>query len=242
MSRKMMSLSALLITLLLVTGCIGRLQVGPTQTDSETVELGTAESARVDINMGLGKVNVDNGASELMEADFTYNVEAWKPEVDYRLSGSEGRLTVKQPDTNLDLDSIPDENVEYEWDVKLNNDIPIDLNLNLGVGEGYLELSGLLLRSLDIQTGVGEATIDLSGDWDESFDVDIKGGVGRTTILLPRDVGVRANTQTGIGSVNVHGLIRNGDTYTNQAYEEGGVVLDINVEGGVGAIDLELGD
>ncbi|MEJ2747732.1 MAG: LiaF-related protein, partial [Anaerolineae bacterium] len=136
---------------------------------------------------------------------------------------------------------IPDaEDVKYEWDLKLNDDIPMDLDINLGVGENNLELSGLTLNSLDIQTGVGETTIDLTGDWANSFDVDIKGGVGKTTVYLPSNVGVRVETQTGIGGINVHNLIQNGDTYTNAAYDSADVVLDIKVQGGIGAIDLIL--
>lgn len=235
----------LLVTavLALTTGCINQLQVGPTQTDEETVEAGDIDSARVNIEMGVGELDINGSADGLLDATFIYNVAKWQPEIDYTVSGSEGRLTVKQPDSDSGSVGIPkSDNIKYEWDLKLNNDIPMDLDINLGVGQSNLELSGLTLNSLDIQTGVGETTIDLTGDWSNSFDVDIEGGVSQTTVRLPDGVGVRVETQTGIGTIDVRGLIANGDTYTNAAYDSADVILDIKVQGGVGAIDLILAE
>lgn len=241
MKHKLLALVVVTAVFILTTGCINRLNVGPVQTDEETVEAGDIDSARVNIQMGVGKLDINGGAAGLLDAKFTYNVEEWKPEVNYEISSNEGRLTVRQPEGETGSVGIPDtDNVKNEWDLKLNDDIPMDLDINLGVGESELELSGLTLNSLDIQTGVGETTIDLTGDWATSFDVDIEGGVGQTTVRLPRGVGVRVETQTGIGGINVRNLIQNGDTYTNAAYENADVILDITVQGGVGAIDLIL--
>jgi len=240
--RKFISLLLLTLILLLFTGCIGRLDVGATRTDSQTIELGDADSANVDVKMGVGRITMSGGASDLLEADFTYNVDEWEPEVSYQVTGGEGRLNIRQPDSDVGIDNIPDDEIEYEWDLHLNNEVPMDLEVDLGVGDSELMLSGLQLTNLDVEVGVGAVTIDLTGDWDQSFDVDIKGGVGQTTVHLPREVGVRVDTQTGLGSVDVHGLIRNGNIYTNEAYEGADVVLDIEIRGGLGKIELDLGE
>ncbi|MCB9419858.1 MAG: hypothetical protein H6667_08640 [Ardenticatenaceae bacterium] len=241
MRQKIILLGLVTAVLILTTGCINQIKVGPTQTDEQTIEAGDISSARVKIDMGVGKLDVNGGADGLLDAQFTYNIESWKPEVNYEISNSEGRLTIKQPDSDTATIGIPDtEKVKYEWDLKLNDTMPMNLDINLGVGESSLELSGLTLNSLDIQTGVGETTIDLTGSWSNSFDVDIEGGVGKTTVRLPNGVGVRVETQTGISGINVYGLIQNGDTYTNPAYDGADVILDIKVQGGVGGIDLIL--
>lgn len=239
MNRKRTAILLMALIVTATTGCIGRLRVGQTQQFSKVVERGDAGTVRADVRMGVGEVNIEGGASELLEADFTYNVDAWKPEVSYNISGSEGRLLVEQPGDSSE--GIPDGNIKYEWDLKLNDDTPLNLNVGLGVGNSTLDMQGLSLNRLDVEVGVGEATIDLTGDWKESFDVGIRGGVGKTTIYLPEGVGVRVVTQTGIGAIDVHGLIRNGDVYTNSSYETSDVILDISVLGGVGSIDLRLG-
>ncbi len=241
MNKKWMVLLVVTAVFLLAgIGCIGRMETGPTEIETQTVERNDASSARVNIQMGVGKLDIRNGADDLMEAEFTYNVPSWKPEVEYDVRDGEGRLTVKQPDAEVKGLNIPESDIEYEWDLKLSDDVPMDLDIDLGVGESYLELGGLSLTNLDINTGVGEATVDLSGAWEQSVDINIEGGVGATTILLPNDVGVRVESSTGLGRNNVYGLISNGDTYTNAAYETADIVLDIQVSGGIGEITLRL--
>ena len=71
-------------------------QTGPAQTQSETVELGAAESANVEITMGAGELAVSSGAADLLEAEFTFNIDDWEPEVDYSVNGDRGRLTIRQ--------------------------------------------------------------------------------------------------------------------------------------------------
>lgn len=61
---------------------VNRFRVGALRTDSETVELGNAESVRADIQMSFGEIAIRGGASDLMEAEFTYNVDELEPLVD----------------------------------------------------------------------------------------------------------------------------------------------------------------
>ena len=204
------------------------------------MEAGTAESVQVNIEMGVGKLSLEGGSNNLLDAEFTYNVEAWKPEVEYDVTGDQGKLTIQQP--SGDFESIPDDEIQYEWDLRLKDGLPMDLDIDLGVGVGNLSLNGLSLTELDVTVGVGSNRRDLSGDWDESFDARIKGGVGDTTITLPEGVGVHVEPQTGLGNVEVYGLVQNGDVYTNQSYEDSAVTINIEVEGGIGKITLKTAE
>ena len=91
MKHKLMGLLLVTAVIILTTGCINQLNVGPVQTDEENVEAGDINTARVNIQMGVGKLDINGGAAGLLDAEFTYNVEEWKPEVDYKISGNEGR-------------------------------------------------------------------------------------------------------------------------------------------------------
>jgi hypothetical protein len=227
--------------LLLLIGCINRVAVGPILTDSQSVELGDVDSVQVDIKMGIGELNVDGGATNLMDAEFTYNVEDWRPEVIFEQNGSRGELQISQPEG--EINGIPDDEIKYRWDVALQNDVPLDMNVDLGVGEGNLNLAGLALQSLTIDTGVGETTIDLTGNWPDSFDVQINGGVGKTTVYLPENVGLRLEADTGIGSLVVNGLQKEGDSgvYTNATYGESETTITLDISGGIGEITVQVG-
>lgn len=226
---------------IMMAGCttIGRLDVGPTQTKTETVMREDATAVDVDINMGIGELIIDGGANDLLEAEFTYNVDEWEPIVSYDAGGSRGRLTINTPE-NTRIEGIPNDELRYNWDLNFSEDVPMNLDIDLGAGSSELDLSGLQLTGLNIDTGVGETIVDLSGDWSESFDANISGGIGKMTVILPTAVGVRIESSTGIGSSNIFGLRQNGNVYTNDAYGDSDVTIDLTISGGIGDITLRL--
>jgi hypothetical protein len=110
----------------------------------------------------------------------------------------------------------------------------------MGAGESDLDLDSLALKGLKLQMGAGKTTVDLTGDYARSFDASIQGGVGDATVELPSGVGVKAKAQGGLGKINAEGLKRVGNSYVNDAYGESAVTLNVNVQGGVGQINLEV--
>lgn len=221
---------------LLIAGCASEARVGPLQTESQSVELGDANSVRVEVEFGGGNLEVTGGAEKLLEADFTYNVAKLKPEVEY----SDGTLVVRQPDVKglPDLRDITD--YRYEWNLRFNDDVPMNLRVDVGGGTSDLQLAGLSLTGLDVNLGAGENTVDLSGDWAQDLDATIDAGAGNITVRLPKDTGVRVKAEAGLGTIEAPGLTKDGDVYTNAAYGVSEVTLRLNLEAGVGRIKLEL--
>ena len=251
--------------IILTMGCsfsgfnINRVNVGEMQYDSQTVELGDAEEVRVDLRMGAGQLNIDNRAESLMEADFIYNIESWAPEVSYSVEDGKGKLTVRQPQTNqINVTG----NLKYEWDLRFSRGIPLDMRIDCGAGDHDIDLAELSVTSLDVKMGAGNVKIDLTenpdlgdmefdigagnvdidldGVWENDVNIAIQGGVGRIVLRLPKDTGVRVNVSKGVGNVDASGLLREGDTYTNAAYAESKAILDINIQAGVGQIELNV--
>ena len=165
-------LISLILFVLVLASCNSAARVGELQTKSQSVELGDAKSVRVEINMGAGNLQVTGGADRLLESDFVYNVAKLKPEVMY----SYGTLVIQQPDTNglPVLQGITD--FRNEWDLHLNDEVPMDLRLEMGAGASELRLASLSLTGLDITLGAGGSTIDLSGNWARDLDVTIDAG------------------------------------------------------------------
>src|SRR5215216_2039490 len=215
----------------------GGQQVGKMQHESQSVGLENAQSARAQLKMGAGELNITGGADQLMEADFSYNVSEWKPKVSYDVSGKKGELIVKQGSANGgDLSG----GARNEWDVSLNDELPTDLVVQLGAGESALDLDSLTLTGVDLQMGAGKTTVDLTGDYAQDFDASIQGGVGEATVLLPSGVGVKAKAEGGLGKISAKGLKKVGDSYVNEAYGESETNLRVDVKGGVGAINLKV--
>jgi hypothetical protein len=240
--RKRMVISTVLAAVvmgLLVSGC-GEVSVShEAHTEAQRVELGGAESARVEINMGAGTLAIGGGAQDLLEAAFTYSQESWKPEVRYSISGSKGVLTIKQPSVT---GVIPSPELRYEWGLRFNNDVPMEMKIEMGVGGGDLALGDLNLSRLDLNVGVGGADVSLDGGWESDLEATIKGGVGGLKITLPRDVGVRVEAKSGLGGVDAEGFHKEGDVYTNDAYGSSDVTLNLRIEVGVGGVELDFAD
>ncbi len=227
--------------MLVVSNIVGQVTnptVGDLRTETQSIALGEAQSVVVDIDMGVGKLNVAGNANELMDATFTYNIESWKPVLSYDVKGTEGTLLVRQPNQGT-ISTSP--GTRYEWNLYFKNDVPMTMRVNVGVGDGDLKFGGLDLSRLEVNSGVGNTTIDLTGQWTQDLDVLVKGGVGQVTIILPQDTGVRVTAEGGLGHVTSSGLTVNGKTYTNAAYGVSAATINIDVSTGVGNIQLVQG-
>jgi hypothetical protein len=227
-------LPVLAVTLWL-SGCmIDSTHTSALQYDSNTVEMGAAESVQVNLNMGAGELRVTDGSQKLMRADFTYNVPSWKPAVRYENTGGRGILTVEQPgDHHGSLG-----NVKYQWNLQLNNKVPMDLKVSFGAGDARLDVGSLALRSVEVDMGVGQLQMDLHGAPKHDYEVHVRGGVGEATLRLPSDIGIWAEAQGGIGAINVRGLRKEGDHWESDSYARSKVKIKVDVQGGIGAVNL----
>jgi len=232
------------LSTLLVSGCVwsacsigvNHVETGEVKTESKTVSAGAAKSVDVEIKMGAGELKVAGGAADLLNADFTYNVPRWKPEVTYDVNGDTGRLTIEQPSGGGHGG-----HTRYEWDLRLSKNIPMQMTVDEGAGQANLNLVGLQLSRLEMNLGAGESTVNFDGPWKKDLTASIHGGVGKATLQLPRDVGVRVVAHGGLGAINASGFSKDGDAYVNDAYGKSPVNLRIVVEGGIGEINLQLG-
>lgn len=218
---------------LVISGCV---KVGKMKHETRNIEAGDINLAEIELDMGAGELYVSSGSDTLMEGHFSYNVRRWKPEIDYRIVNKQGILSVKQPGGVR----IPAGRSRNRWDIQLNGNIPVELDIDFGAGEGKLDLRDIKLISLVIDMGAGDLTVNLAGERDQNLYVDIDGGVGHASLYLPRDIGVKVKIDGGIGSVSARGFHKRGGTYTNDQYGDTEVSINVDIDAGIGSIDLIL--
>ena len=172
---------------------------GPVETETRSIDLDKAESVRVELRMGAGELSVRGGSPKLMDGEFTFRRLAMRPSIHYDASDFRGHLRIEEPS------GVHTRNSRYRWDVRLNDEKPLELNVDFGAGEGRLDLGSLNLRSVEVHMGVGELRVDLRGMPKNDYDVNLRGGVGEATVYLPREAGVVADAEGGIGGVTAHG-------------------------------------
>ena len=236
MKTNQLLIAHVLVAALLVAGCAPRARVGALQTESQSVELRDAQPVHVQVNFGAGDLKLTGGAEKLLEADFTYNVAKLKPEVGY----TNGTLVVRQPEVNglPALHGITD--YRNAWGLRLSDKVPMDLSVVMGAGAGDLQLAGLSLTGLDVKLGAGTYTVDLSGDWGRDLPVTIDAGAANISVRLPKDIGARVKVDRGATMIEAAGLAQDGDVYTNAAYGDSGVTMQVDLKGGIGQINLDV--
>ncbi len=232
--------SAVLLLSMTSCVCIGeRVELVDLRTEEQTVDLGGAERVVIEVEIGIGKLNVRGGSSALLDAEFTYNVEEWAPTVDYSVKNGTGHLFITQPDA--EGKSTPNK-ARNEWRLSLSEDIPLELSIDMGVGEVLLDLGDLMLTDLSVDHGVGDVRINLAGESTSDLTASVDGGVGEITITVPSSIGVRVDADTGIGSFSTHGLTKRDGAFVNDAYGETESTIRLSIDAGIGKITVETAD
>jgi len=225
------TLLAVVGTAALLGGC-GFNSTGETRHEAMSFDLDDAKTVRVGIRMGGGELKVTGGTPKLMEGEFAYNVPDWKPVVEYK-AGS-GDLMLTQPGYSASFG-----NSVNTWNVTLNNTVPMDITAHLGAGEANLELGQMNLSRVELNIGAGEMNVDLRGEPKRDYTVQVRGGIGETTVLLPRDVAISATATKGIGDISTDGLENRDGVWVNPDRIGAPVTVRLDVKGGVGQINLK---
>jgi hypothetical protein len=223
-----------------VIGCslLSTTRVNEVRNEVQAIDLGSASTAKVLIEFGAGQLKVGGGADKLMEANFRYNVDDWKPQINYRVNGSQGELMVNNPGENNKL-PVGGE-VINEWGIRLNEAVPLDLEIRTGAGESTLDLSTLEASNLRVDVGAGTTNLDLSGNWDHDVSAAIIGGVGTLSIKLPAEMGVHVEMDTALVNVTANGLINEESGYVNKAFGTAAHTLTVKLQAGVGSVVLTV--
>jgi hypothetical protein len=202
--------------------------------EAQSVDLKGARAARVVVHMPSGMLSIQGGAEQLMQADFNQGSAWTAPMVDYHVDNGVGTLTIDQQSASQIVG-----NSDNTWRVKLSDEVPLELEVDVGAGRSDLNLSKVDLTRLQVNVGAGQANVDLTGERSKDLQAQIHGGVGEAIVRLPKDIGVVATVHGGLGSIDVHGLKEEDGQYVNAAYGKSPNTLRLTVEGGIGHIRLE---
>jgi hypothetical protein len=200
----------------------------------EVLELQGAKSVSADLKMGAGQMNISGGSGHLLNSRFNFNRKWDSPKVDYRVVDGKGRLEISQDQRS----GVPFGPADNTWDLIFSNDVPLELLVEMGAGQGNLKLRDMDVTELQLKMGAGQVELDLTGPRKSDLNVEVKGGIGQATIRLPRDVGVSAHAAGGLGSISADGFEKDGSEYRNDVYGKTPHKIRVNVEGGIGEIEL----
>lgn len=199
------------------------------RTENLALQLKGFEEAAVTIQYGAGRLLIDSGAApdELLSGVFEGGV-------DHRLNpdGEVARVELRPPP------ALPDWNGRA-WDIALNADIPLTLNLQIGAAEAIVNLAQTQVRSLALRAGAGQADIIMPASAGE-VEATIEGGAGSVTVRVPDGVAARITGKATVGLLDVdESRFAATDTgWQSEAYEDASHRINLSVRFAAGQVSV----
>ena len=116
--------------------------------------------------------------------------------------------------------------------------------LDLDVGAASLRARGLAnarARDVRVKVGVGTAELDFGGEWVGDVELELQVALGKATLRVPADVGVRVETSRFIASFEREGFVRRGDAYYSDNWDAAPRKLHVRSRIVLGRLELERG-
>ncbi len=121
------------------------------------------------------------------------------------------------------------------------NPIPCEY-IGIKSGVGGIEavgLGNLDFQRLEFEGGVGGANLDLTGEWKRDAEIQIKVGVGGVNVNMPREIGVRVETEKHfLSGVQLEGFQQRDNEYYSSNYDSAAIRVRIRVETGIGGLKV----
>jgi hypothetical protein len=125
-------------------------------------------------------------------------------------------------------------------DIKLNNQLPVDLNIDSGAASLNLDLRTVMVKNLTVDAGASSIDLKL-GDLVDASMVVVKSGASSINVAIPKTVdGVRVKIDAGLSGKNVPSALKDkGDgLYETDGYAEAKKKLDLSIDAGASSIDI----
>lgn len=204
-------------------------------TEHASVPLEGARRARLRLNHGAGRLQVQAGAGpgSLAEGDFGGGLELRK-----RLDGDTLEATLGlPPQVWSPFGWGPGSSLD--WSVRLGRDLPMRLELDTGANEASVDLSELLVEELRLNSGASSTTLTLPASAGQTR-AKISVGAASVRINIPQGVAARIHTTSGVASISVdrERFPRSAGVYQSPDYDAAANKVDLDIEAGVGSIDV----
>lgn len=114
--------------------------------------------------------------------------------------------------------------------------------LDVDVGAATFEARNLAnanASAMRIHGGVGGVDLDFGGQWSQDVSVDVDLALGKLTLHVPRDVGVRVELQKFLASFDQQGLQKRGDAYYSENWDSAKYHLRLHAQTTFGGVEID---
>ncbi len=202
-----------------------------------SIPLDGATAARIRMHHGAGRLDVSGASLGTVLLDGTC-----QGGVDYHAQPTAGTLDVDMRSARDAFRRGPffmfGPGDSLDWRLRLNADVPLQLDLETGASASHLDLAGLKVTDLRLSTGASATDIWLPENAG-STRASIKSGAASVNVNIPESVEARISVQSGLAGVSVSRRFeRREGGYESADFATAANRLELSVETGVGAVSI----
>ena len=186
----------------------------------------------LDLEIGATEIRLDSTDQNLLSVDIIGRQLDYKD--DYK---NNYEIAIIDIETRM-LRSIRRQNFNSIYNFYLNEDVIWDLNFDVGAIAGEIDLEDIPVKYIDLNTGAADLTFILGDKHDLDFDIDT--GASDLSFIFPEDAGLKIKMDIALSDTNISDLdlIHRGDYYISQDYDNANVVINLDIDMGLGNIDF----
>jgi hypothetical protein len=237
------SLVALVLVALVIAAGLWLIGVGTTTSSAaRTLDikeaLGGATEARVTLAPAVTALHVGAlpaSSQSLVEG----KAELGRGEnagCEFSVSGGRARFTLNTEDGHSSW-MFGGWNSQRRWDLDLNPNVPLDLEVSLAVGQATVDLTGLKVSDLTVSMAVGQTIVTLPAEG--RFRANLSGAVGEIVVIVPRGMEARVKAGTAIvGRQMPAGWDRDDSVFTSPGYSTAKNRVDMEIGLAIGSVTV----
>ncbi|MFC1899236.1 LiaI-LiaF-like domain-containing protein [Chloroflexota bacterium] len=200
-------------------------------------QLGSLESANIDIDFNIGSLNIydlPSGSDELIEVEFETSSGLDDITMDFDEKDSEGNLYVFVRNCKF----WPED--DFSGEIGLTRKVPLNLNISSVASNVDFDLAELDIEELTLEMNAGNCTVTLPEEANDS-DIRIEANAANIDITVPEGTVVRINVNTNVGAIDIdEGRFPRQDSYYMSAnFDEAEYRVELELECNVGRIQVK---
>lgn len=227
---------AALIVLVVIIGGIWLVSAGPSADTLTTIEYPRtgAESAFVKLAPAVAHVRVRGAADTDQLIEGTLEIKRNEQLEERFVEGENAQViletTGRNPVGYVGLQGT------HLWDLAIHDDVALDLETDIAIGEVELNLADTMLEDLEVDFGIAQVDATLPIGSVEGF---VDGGIGTIRIEVPEDVGLQLIADVGLVGRTIPGTYaRNNNVYTSPNFDQAEHQIELTVSLGIGTLTV----
>ena len=190
--------------------------------------------ASIELNFDMGTLSMGESTPLLYECISQYRYKEFEPFEKYSTTGKEANILIYHSSVKGNF-----RNPKNKWQLKLNNHLVYDLNIETGAVNIDCNLSGFKVEKIYIESGASNIKLVVP-KYNSKIIIDT--GVSNIDIAIPKNVGTTVSIDSGIAIKELDNFIKRDNVYTSDNYNSSEFKVDIEIDCGVSQINIHYTD